>query len=102
MLMIAISLGSIYIFKDELFPPPRLGASLDLGGIGIGNDVDYSEYEALYDELYAINSDYMGTIVFDSGLVDVPVVYADDFQISSFVINDAGFGNIVRDRDLQI
>ena len=78
--LIAIALGSIYVFRDELFPKPRIGASLDLGEVGIGSDVDYSEYEALYDELYAINSDYMGTIVFDSGLVEVPVVYADDYD----------------------
>ena len=78
-LLIAVTLGTVYVFKDDLFPSKRLGGSLELN-TGIKDDVDYSEYEALYDKLHAINDDYLGTIVFDSGLVDVPTVYAIDYD----------------------
>lgn len=39
---------------------------------------DYKDDIALWDENYAINSDYVGEIRFDSGIIDLPVVQAID------------------------
>ncbi|MEE3408367.1 MAG: hypothetical protein VZQ95_03145, partial [Erysipelotrichaceae bacterium] len=40
------------------------------------NEKKKEEYRKLYDENKAINEDYVGQIIFDSGLVDLPFVQA--------------------------
>ena len=44
----------------------------------MSEDSVYKQYRELYDNNKAINSDYLGQIVFDSGLINLPFVASKD------------------------
>lgn len=46
------------------------------GPVIINNDDDYPEYRKLWDDNHKINSDYVGDLFFDSGLINVSFVQA--------------------------
>lgn len=47
------------------------------------NEVTYSFTKEQYNIYEAINDDYVGQIVFDSGLIDLPFVQADNLYDSN-------------------
>ena len=76
--------------------------------IEINNDVDYvdevviegetfNDYKELWDRNFAINNDYIGEIIFDSGLINLPFVCPSK-DLNEYVIYD-NYAKVVKDYD---
>ncbi len=48
----------------------------------VNSSIDFAAYQEIWQENYAINSDYVGEIVFESGIISLPVVqYIDESNL---------------------